>query len=202
MRKPALQDSIPRQSAGRRYAVFAVLLLVALVVAGCSTLNTLGAMLGSQVTFTQPQLQHALNRNFPKDYDKLGGLVSLRLTNPTLSIPYDSTRLRLDFDVGLSALGSDAMTTNGHFALSSGLRFDQGTHGLHLQDPVIESVDVPGLGGVMNGTSRELLSNWLADYAREEPVYRLDSSLLDRISARRIDSTEIERGVVVVNLGE
>lgn len=197
MRKPAL-----RTSAARTAAVFLTFVLAALLVAGCSTINTLGAMLGSQVTFTQPQLQHALNRNFPKEYDKLGGLVSLRLTNPTLSIPYDSTRLRLDFDVGLSALGSSSLATTGHFALSSGLRFDPGTRGLHLQDPVIESVDVPALGGVMSGSSRELLGSWLDDYAREEPVYRLDSSLLDRISARRIDSTAIERGVVVINLGE
>lgn len=175
--------------------------LLALLVAGCSTLNTLGALLGSQVTFTQPQLQHALDGNFPKEYDKLGGLVSLRLTNPTLSIPYDSNRLRLDFDVGLSAMGSSLATT-GHFALSSGLRFDPGTRGLHLHNPVLESVDVPALGGVMGGTSRELLNTWLADYAKQEPVYRLDSTLLDRISARRIDSTVIDRGVVVVNLGE
>ena len=196
MRKPAFRTSVARTT-----AVFLTFVLAALLVAGCSTLNTLGAMLGSQVTFTQPQLQHALNRNFPKEYDKLGGLVSLRLTNPTLSIPYDSTRLRLDFDVGLSALGSSSLATTGHFALSSGLRFDPGTRGLHLQDPVIESVDVPALGGV-SGSSRELLSSWLDDYAREEPVYRLDSSLLDRISARRIDSTAIERGVVVINLGE
>jgi len=192
MRKPAFRTSIA-------LVTFA---LAALLVAGCSTLNSLGAMLGSQVTFTQPQLQHALNRNFPKEYDKLGGLVSLRLTNPTLSIPYDSARLRLDFDVGLSAMGSSSLATSGHFALSSGLRFDPQTRGLHLQDPVIESVDVPALGGVMSGTSRELLSSWLDDYALEEPVYRLDNSLLDRISARRIDSTAIERGVVVINLGE
>lgn len=197
MRKPALRTSVARTS-----AVFLTFVLAALLVAGCSTLNTLGAMLGSQVTFTQPQLQHALNRNFPKEYDKLGGLVSLRLTNPTLSIPYDSTRLRLDFDVGLSALGSSSLATTGHFALSSGLRFDPRTRGLHLQDPVIESVHLPALGEVMSGSSRELLGSWLDDYAREEPVYRLDSSLLDRISARRIDSTAIERGVVVINLGE
>lgn len=186
----------------RKPVAVAAFLLFALLVAGCSTLNTLGALLGSRVTFTQPQLQHALDRNFPKEYEELGGLVSLRLTNPTLSIPYDSTRLRLDFDVGLSALGSSSLATTGHFALSSGLRFDMATRGLHLQDPVIESVDVPALGGVMGGTSRELLNAWLADYAREEPVYRLDSSLLERIGARRIDSTQIDRGVVVVNLDE
>lgn len=197
MRKP-----VACKPAVRTSVAFATFVLAALLVAGCSTLNTLGAMLGSQITFTQPQLQHALNRNFPKEYDELGGVVSLRLTNPSLSIPYDSTRLRLDFDVGLAAMGSSSLATTGHFAVSSGLRFDPRTRGLHLQDPALESVDVPALGGVMSGTSRELIGKWLADYAREEPVYQLDSSLLDRISARRIDSTRIERGVVVINLDE
>lgn len=184
----------------RRTVAVALSVLVLVALAACSSLSTLGAMLGSQVTFTQPQLQHALDRSFPRQFDELGGLVSLRLAEPTLSIPHDSTRLRLDFDVGLSA-GGGSLGTTGHFALSSGLRFDPGTRGLHLQDPVIESVDVDGLGGAMNTTAREVLGTWLADYARNEPVYRLDDSLLQRLASRRVQSTEIDHGVVVMNLG-
>lgn len=175
---------------------------LAVVLAGCSTLNAVGALLGDQVTFTQPQLQQALNRNFPKEYDKLGGLVELTLMNPRLSIPQQGGRLRLDFDVGLGALGGDSSGVDGHFALSSALRFDPSTRGLHLQEPAIEMVDVPGLGGLMNTSSRQLLNAWLQDYAREEPVYRFDNSLLDRLGARRIGSTEIEDGLVVVHLGD
>ena len=173
----------------------------ALMLAACSTLGAVGALLGNQVNFTQPQLQSSLDRNFPKEYDKLGGLVSLTLMNPRLSIPQGSNRLRLDFDVGLGALGSDSSQARGRFALTSALRWDPTTRGLHLQDPAIESVDVPALGGMMNTTSRQLLNSWLSDYARDEPVYRFDNSLLDRIGARRIGSTEIENGQVVVNLG-
>ena len=179
----------------------ALLGVFALVLAACSTLGAVGALLGNQVNFTQPQLQSSLDRNFPKEYDKLGGLVSLTLMNPRLSIPQGSNRLRLDFDVGLGALGSDSSQARGRFALTSALRWDPNTRGLHLQDPAIESVDVPALGGMMNTTSRQLLNSWLADYARDEPVYRFDNSLLDRIGARRIGSTEIENGQVVVNLG-
>lgn len=180
-------------------AIAALTLLAALVLAGCSTLNVL---LGDQVSFSQAQLQRSLNRNFPKEYDKLGGLVSLTLTNPRLWIPEDSQRLRLEFDVGLAALGSDSMQADGHFSLSSGLRYDPQTRGLHLDAPRIEQVDVPALGGLMNATSRELIDAWLADYARKEPVYRFDNSLLDRLGARRIDSTQITDGQVVVHLGE
>lgn len=182
--------------------LFAVSVLVLLgALAGCSSLNAIGALLGDQVTFTQPQLQHALDRNFPKEYDKLGGLVSLTLANPRLSIPQGGQRLRLDFDVGLAALGGDSAPTDGHFSLTSALRYDPATRGLHLREPRIERVDVPGLGGVMNATSRQLLNSWLADYAREEPVYRFDNSLLDRLGARRIDTTRIRDGQVVVELG-
>lgn len=186
----------------RKHVAVAMLLLASLVIAGCSTLNAVGAMLGSQVTFTQPQLQQALTRNFPKQYDRLGGLVTLSLMNPRLSIPYGDNRLRLDFDVGFGTLGRDSSDPTGHFALTSALRFDPTTRGLHLQNPTLELVDVPALGGAMNTTSRELINSWLEDYAREEPVYRFDNSLLDRIGARRISSTQIESGVVVVNLGQ
>ena len=81
-----------------------------MLIAGCSTLNAVGAMLGNQVTFTQPQLQQSLDRNFPKHYDKLGGLVSLTLLNPRLSIPQGGNRLRLDFDLGIAAPGSSDST--------------------------------------------------------------------------------------------
>lgn len=180
---------------------FVFTLLVMLLVAGCSTLNAVSALLGNEVTFSQPQLQQSLNRNFPKQYDKLGGLVSVTLLNPRLSIPPGSNRLRLDFDLGLGALGSDSSRPTGRFALTSALRFDPTTRGLHLQDPSIENVEVPSLGGAMNSSARGLLNSWLVDYARDEPVYRFDNNLLDRLGARRIGSTEIDNGMVVVHLG-
>lgn len=181
---------------------FGLAVLATLLIAGCSTLQAVGALLGNEVTFSQPQLQQALNRNFPKHYDKLGGLVSITLLNPRLSIPQGSDRLRLDFDLGLGALGRDSASPTGRFALTSALRFDPATRGLHLQDPSIESVDVPSLGGTMNSSTRGLLNSWLVDYARDEPVYRFDNNLLDRLGARRIGSTQIENGVVVVHLGD
>jgi hypothetical protein len=186
----------------RRHFLIVGAMVAGLALAGCSTLNAVTALLGNQVNFTAPQLQQSLNRNFPKHYDKLGGLVSMTLLNPRLSIPQGSNRLRLDFDVGLGALGSDTSRPSGHFALTSALRFDPGTRGLHLQDPTIEQVDVPALGGMMNSSARGLINTWLSDYARNEPVYRFDNSLRDRLGSRRIGRTDIENGQVVVHLGD
>lgn len=186
----------------RRFHRILVAAALALALAACSTLNGLGALLGDEVRFTPMQLQSSLDRNFPKHYDKLGGLVSLTLMNPRLTIPQGSDRLRVDFDVGLGALGSDSSRPSGHFALTSALRFDPGTRGLHLAEPRLEEVNVPGLGGAMNASSRALLNSWLDEYSREEPVYRFDNSLLDKLGSRRIGTTAIEQGTVVVHLDQ
>lgn len=180
----------------------AVLAWFALVLCACSTLGAVGALLGNEVVFTAPQLQQYLDRRFPRDYDRLGGLVSVTLLNPRLSIPPGQSRLRLDFDVGIGAFGRDSRTPSGRFALTSALRYDPGTRGLHLLDPAIEHVDIPALGGAMNGTARTALNRWLVDYAREEPVYRFDDSLIGRLGSRRIAGTQIDAGRVIVHLGQ
>jgi len=177
-------------------------LLAATLLAACSTLGAVGALLGNQVTFTAPQLQDQLDRRFPREYEQLGGLVTLSLLNPRLSIPQGDSRLQLDFDIGLGGFGRDPRVPAGRFALRSGLRFDPGTRGLHLDQPALASVDVPALGGRMNDRVRDALNRWLADYARDEPVYRLDDSLLGRIAGRRIGRTVIDNGVVTLHLDQ
>jgi hypothetical protein len=186
----------------RRRILLAGLTGGCLMLAGCSTLEAVSALLGNQLNFSQGQLQQALNRNFPKHYDKMGGLVSMTLLNPRLSIPQGSSRLRLDFDLGVGALGSDSNNPDGHFALTSALRWNPSTRGLHLLEPALEHVEVPALGGVMNSSARGLLNSWLAQYARDEPVYRFDNSLLDRLGSRRVGRTDIENGQVTVHLDQ
>jgi hypothetical protein len=184
-------------TAMRRIALVFVLALVGLL-AGCSSLGT-SVLLGRDIHFTQQQLQAQLDRKFPRDYRKLGGLVSVTLLNPRLSLP-GGGRLHLEFDLGLAGMGSSSRTPSGHFAIESGLRFDAGTRGLHLDNPEIVNVDVPALGGMMNGNARSMLNRWLIDYARDEPVYRLDDSAIGRVAARRIERVDIDAGVITLKL--
>ncbi|MEO5963515.1 MAG: hypothetical protein ABIO75_00950 [Thermomonas sp.] len=181
----------------RRIAIV-IAIILASVLAACSSLGS-AVLLGRDISFTAPQLQSQLDRKFPRDYKKLGGLVSISLLNPRLSLP-GGGRLQLDFDLGVAGMGSSSRNGSGHFALQSGLRFDPGTRGLHLDNPEIVNVDVPALGGAMNGTARSMLNNWLLDYAREEPVYRLDDSTLGRIASRRIGRVDINPGVITLKL--
>ncbi|RZA19542.1 MAG: DUF1439 domain-containing protein [Lysobacteraceae bacterium] len=182
----------------RRLAAILLLALTALL-AACSSLGNVAQLLGNDISFTAPQLQAQLDRKFPRDYKKLGGLVSISLLNPRLSLP-GGGRLKLEFDLGIAGMGNASRSPSGHFALESGLRFDPGTRGLHLDNPAIASVDVPALGGVMNDSARSLLNSWLLDYAREEPVYRLDDSTFGRLASRRIQRVDIESGLITLQL--
>lgn len=182
----------------QRRLLIASMATAPVALAGCASLGDIASLLGNQFFLSQFQIQNALNNNFPKKYDRLGGLASLSLQNPRLSIPQDSNRLRLDLGLALGLLGSQSAT--GNFGLSSGVRFDTRTLGIHLNEPAIELVDVPALGGAMNNTVRGALNTWLADYARDEPVYKFDNTLLGRIGSRRVSSTRIANGQVVVDL--
>ena len=181
----------------RRLAALLVLAFAGLL-AACSSMGT-SALFGRDIAFTAPQLQAQLDRKFPRDYKKLGGVLSFSLLNPRLSLP-GGGRLKLEFDLGIGAMGNASRNPSGHFALESGLRFDPGSRGLHLDDPEIVSVDVPALGGVMNDSARAALNSWLLDYAREEPVYRLDDSSIGRIASHRIDRVDIDSGLITLRM--
>ena len=59
-----------------RLPTLAFALIAGVTLAGCQTVNTLSGWLGNKVAFTEPQLQRHLDRSFPREFDKLGGLVS------------------------------------------------------------------------------------------------------------------------------
>jgi hypothetical protein len=200
-------DDADRVAAGRHWphlglralAIAALLALMA-VATGCST--RVGTVLfGNEFAFSTPELQQSLERRFPRDYEALGGLATVRLMNPTLSIPPAGGRVRVDFDVGFGGPRGGSDRPDGRIAVTSSLRYDPATRGLHLLDPSLERVEIPALGGVMNNTARNALNRWLVDYARDEPIHRFDDSLLSRIGARRISGTRIEPGRVVIQLG-
>jgi Protein of unknown function (DUF1439) len=184
----------------RSFLRFAALTAIAAILSACAALDTAQALLGNQVAFTAPQLQAQLDRHYPRQYEQLGGLVTLTVMNPRIALPGNSTRLHLDFDVGVDGLGLRSDRTAGHFAIVSGLRYDTRANALYLEEPELESAELPLLGGRMNATGRDLINGWLRDYARSEPVYRLDPDLQEKLGSRRVAGTLIQDGRVVIKL--
>lgn len=184
----------------RRFVLRSAVVVLAAALSGCAALDTAQALLGNQVTFSAAQLQTYLDREYPRDYPQLGGLATLRVMNPRVAIPKDDTRLHLDFDVGIDGLGLDGDSPAGHFAVTSGLRYDTRASALYLDEPELESAELPVLGNRMNATGREFINGWLRDYARSEPVYRVDPGLKAQLGERRIAGTLVQDGRIVIKL--
>lgn len=181
-------------------ARLALAIATLVLLAGCANIGPiLNAVLSNRVAFTPGQLQTQLDRRFPRDYQQANGLVTLRVLNPRLSIVPGTPRLRLDFDVGVGALGRAPSATDSHFAVSSGIRFDTSRMSLMLDSPAVEDVNLNSLSA-LNGPARSALTNWLQDYAANEAVYTLDAETQAQLRGREISSTLIENGMVVVNL--
>lgn len=184
-----------------RFLLAVLSFLVAIGLTACSSLGTLGALLGDQIVVTPLQMQGQLDRRFPRDYDKLGGLVTVTLANPRVGIAMGAQRMQLDFDYGIGALGRQGAPT-GRFSVSTGLRYNPQTRGLHFDQPQLQSLVAPNGSKLGEGAARKVIDRLLADYAERDPVYQFDNSLIERIGARRIDATTIENGTVVVRLGQ
>jgi hypothetical protein len=175
-----------------------VCLLTAL--SGCATVDKVGAVITNRVAFDAEDIQAHLDREYPQDYEQLGGLASLRVLNPRVAIPEGQNRLHLDFDVGIEGLGMRGDKPVGHFAVTSGLRYDVTRKALYLEEPALESADLALLGGRMNSTGRDLINGWLRDYARAEPIYTLKEDDIKSLGSRRVAGTLIENGKVVIKL--
>jgi Protein of unknown function (DUF1439) len=184
----------------RAFLRSAALIAAAMPLSGCSVLNTAGVLLGRQISISASELQGYLDARYPRTYEPLGGLITLSVMNPEIALPEDSIRLHLDFDVGIDGLGMHNDKPLGHFAVTSGLRYDAPGNALHLEEPELESAELPLVGDRMNATGRGLINDWLRDYARNEPVYRLERSTLDQLGSHRVAGTLIRNGRIVIKL--
>lgn len=186
----------------RRFAPALLAIAFAATLPACSSLPAVQAALLNRIALDEQDLQGYLDRRFPQDYAQLGGLLNLTVLHPQVRIPAAGNRLHIDFDVGVQGVGIGDDAPDGHFAITSGLRFDLATQALYLEDPRLESAQLPMIGSRMNATGRELINGWLRDWARREPVYRLDAGHRAQLGSRRVSGTLIEDGKVVVRLDD
>jgi hypothetical protein len=174
-----------------RAGVMFLLLLCAPLSAWAQTIK------GSEVSVTGEEVQQYLSAEFPQDYDALGGLLTLTLSDPQLSIPAHGQRLMLGVDAK-AASGGGAASPIGRLWLSSGLRFDPQRRALLLDQPALDRIDAASPGQEVDGRTQMLINLWLSDYAQKEPLYQLDSATAASLGDLQVVSTAIENGRVVV----
>lgn len=151
---------------------------------------------GRQVSIPAADAQLFLEGRFPHSQDMLGGLVEVTASQPRLALP-PGTRMQLGMDVALATAGGTPVPM-GNLVLTSALRYDGTQRAFFLDQPQIDAFHPVGGGEGLSDSSRALLNAWLADYARSEPVYRIDPALAALLGGLEVQSAGVRDGRLVV----
>jgi hypothetical protein len=155
----------------------------------------------NELSVTAPQVQQYLDTAFPREFDALGGMFTLTARDPTLTIPESGQRLQLAFSASASSAGRED-TPVGRIHMSSGLRYDSQAHALYLDQPALDDVQPAASSQRIDEQTRLLLNLWLSDYARREPLYRLDPDMVAQLGTLNVESTRIEGGRIIVQFNQ
>ncbi|WP_312346878.1 DUF1439 domain-containing protein [Stenotrophomonas acidaminiphila] len=155
---------------------------------------------GRRLLVDTADVQHYLDGSFPRSQKALGGLLAMTVSQPRLTLPAGS-RLNLQFDLAMAAAGGAPMPV-GNVQLSSGLRYDAQTRGFHLEQPTVDAFRPAMAGAELDAGTRGLLNTWLADYARREPIYRIEPAIANVMGALQVKSVGIENGRIAVDFNQ
>lgn len=155
---------------------------------------------GRQLSVDAADVQEYLDSSFPRTQDALGGLVALTMSHPQLSLPAGE-RLNLGMDVALATAGGTPATL-GKVKLSSGLRYDAQTQGFHLEQPSMDDFVPAQQGARLDSRTRALLNAWLSDYARREPIYRIDPAVAGLLGTLQVQSAQVKDGRLQVTFNQ
>lgn len=146
------------------------------------------------------QLQAAAVSQFPRTESLLGGLAELTFRQPAVAIPVPGNRIQLDLDYALES-SLQQSHEQGRLRVLSGLRYDPAGRGLHLSNPEVVSVRGKSGDERVDEQTRGLINALLQDYAKDEPLYRLDAETAAQIPGTlTADAIRIENGQVHLKL--
>ena len=155
----------------------------------------------NELSVEAPRVQQYLDTAFPYEYDALGGLFTLTARDPKLTIPASGERLLIAFSASAAHAGGSDMPV-GRIHMISGLRYDQQDNALYLDQPTVDDAQPASSGARVDEQTRVLLNLWLSDYARKEPIYKLDPALVANLGGVKVESTRIENGHIVVRFNQ
>lgn len=151
---------------------------------------------GRQISVEANDIQQYLDHSFPQTHDALGGLVQLTVSDPKISLPPGS-RADLAVDLALATAGGNP-TPLGTVDLSSALRYDAAKQGLFLDQPSIDEFHPASNGGKLDANTKQLLNAWLIDYARKQPIYRIDSAISSALGNIKVESASVRDGQLTI----
>jgi hypothetical protein len=182
------------------HRLFAASLLAFSALSAVATAHAAPEVRGRDVSIGAADAQQFLEGQFPQQRDALGGLVELTVSRPRLELP-PGNRLRLAFDLAMAS-GGGTPTPVGNVTLSSALRYDGAQQAFFLDQPSLEAFKPVSGSATLDPSTRSLLNAWLADYARQEPVYRLDPAIAALLGGIQVASAGVADGRLVVTFNQ
>ena len=121
-----------------------------------------------EYTLTRQEIQAHIEKKFPLQL-RYSGLFEVRLGDPHLPLLPASNRVALAANVHISNPIAKPHQVQGVLALSSGLKFDQATNAIRLNQPTADRVELQGLNGLnaqqLQNIGAMVVQELLRDYA-------------------------------------
>jgi hypothetical protein len=161
---------------------------------------SLAAFLDKEVSFSEAQIQAAIDKSKPQQLN-YGGLLEVSLASPPkLTLGNPEGRAGIVARVDISLLGNPPMPVD--VVGSAGIRYDDHAKAFFLEKPVAESVRSPALRKDAEANARRAITALLVNYFRTKPVYvlREDGNAQELAARWLLRSVRIEVGRVIAVL--
>ena len=82
------------------------------------------------------------------------------------------------------------------------MRYDAQTQGFHLDQPSVDEFTPVNGGGRLDSKTRGLINAALVEYARREPIYKIDPTVAAVLGALQVQSAQVRDGKLVVTFNQ
>lgn len=153
-----------------------------------------------EISFSEEEVQTALARK-GKQEKNYGGILLVSLRDaPTIRLGLSPGRIGLAGRVFVTLVGNPALPVD--VTGSAGLRYDDASKAFYLDNPLAESVETAALPREAQGMARQVVSQFIAAYFRNRPVYQLreDGTLEEQTARWLLKSVLVEPGRLIATL--
>lgn len=157
--------------------------------------------LSYELRITQAQLEQKLAEKLP--LTRAYPIFAVTLANPRVHLNEQSDRIDFGLDVTMALQsGSIRPPIRSEVDVSAGIRYDPQRGAFFLTDPVVDRLRLDGVQDKFMAMPNTVLSNAIAAYFAERPIYTLSSSdPKQRLAQMLVKRVVVERGEIVVHMG-
>jgi len=153
------------------------------------------------VRLDQAALDARLRERFPFSESLL--ILRADFTNPRVQLTDGSSRVAMGFDVALNVtVEREPRTLGGKVDVDAGIRYEPADGTFHLDDPVVQRLDVDGVPERYREVAKRLVTKAFREFVETRPVHTLHAFDVKQATARLLlKSVVVEHGELVITLG-